>query len=255
MDARRLEMLLELSRLGSMREVAEVLHVTTSTVSQQLAALAREVGAELVEPEGRRVRLTPAGHRLAEHAVPVLAAIEAARVDLDPAATPAGVLRVASFATGIRDALLPVVRTLAAEHPDVTLQIHEHEPPEAFALLASDDVDLALTYDYNLAPATFDRTLEAVPLWTAEWALAVPSARACGRGTSLETFARHADDDLDRRVPQHRRPRGRAHAGLAGRLPATGHARGRQPRAGARPGRRRTRSRAAAGRGDHPGTA
>ncbi len=195
MDARRLEMLLELSRLGSMREVAEVLRVTTSTVSQQLAVLAREVGTPLVEPEGRRVRLTPAGHRLAEHAVTVLAAIEAARVDLDPAATPAGVLRVASFATGIRDALLPVVRTLAAEHPDVTLQIHEHEPPEAFALLASDDIDLALTYDYNLAPATFDRTLEAVPLWTMPWALAVPSARARGGGTALETFARYADDD------------------------------------------------------------
>ena len=44
MDVRRLALLLELSRLGSMREVAEALHTTTSTVSQQLAALAREVG-------------------------------------------------------------------------------------------------------------------------------------------------------------------------------------------------------------------
>ena len=40
-DPRRLELLLELSRLGSMREVGEVMHVTTSTVSQQIAALAR----------------------------------------------------------------------------------------------------------------------------------------------------------------------------------------------------------------------
>ena len=31
--------------------------------------------------------------------------------------------------------------------------IHEHEPAEALQLLAADDVDLALTYDYNLAPA------------------------------------------------------------------------------------------------------
>ena len=79
MDPRRLELLLELSRLGSMRAVAETMHVTTSTVSQQIAVLAREAGTPLIEPAGRRVRLTPAGRRLADHAVTILAALEAAR--------------------------------------------------------------------------------------------------------------------------------------------------------------------------------
>jgi DNA-binding transcriptional LysR family regulator len=53
-----LRLLLELSRLGSMRAVADQLGVTTSTVSQQIAALAAEAGTALVEPVGRRVRLT-----------------------------------------------------------------------------------------------------------------------------------------------------------------------------------------------------
>src|SRR6188474_2668129 len=116
-DPRRLELLVELSRLGSMHEVADALHVTTSTVSQQIAALARDVGTPLLEPEGRRVRLTPAGRRLADHAVTVLAAIEAARADLDPDAEPAGTVRVAGFATAIRTWVLPVVQTLARDHP------------------------------------------------------------------------------------------------------------------------------------------
>ena len=60
MDPRRLELLLELSRLGSMREVSEAMNITTSTVSQQIAVLAREAGTPLIEPDGRRV-LTPAG--------------------------------------------------------------------------------------------------------------------------------------------------------------------------------------------------
>src|SRR5437016_12419152 len=89
-DPRRLKLLLELSRLGSMREVAEAMSLTTSTVSQQIAALAREVGTPLIEPAGRRVRLTPAGRRLAGHAVTILAAVDAARADLDPSAAPAG---------------------------------------------------------------------------------------------------------------------------------------------------------------------
>src|SRR5208282_1822763 len=121
MDPRRLELLLELSRLGSMREVSEAMDVTTSTVSQQIAALAREAGTALIEPDGRRVRLTPAGHRLAGHAVTILAAIEAARVDLDPAAAPAGTVRVAAFATAVRALVLPVVRILAERHPAVRL--------------------------------------------------------------------------------------------------------------------------------------
>ena len=193
MDPGRLEMLLELSRLGSMRAVAETLHVTTSTVSQQIAVLAREAGTPLIEPEGRRVRLTPAGRRLADHAVTILAAHEAARCDLDPDATPAGVLRVAAFATGVRRSLLPVVRRLATTHPDVRLMIHEHEPGEALDLLASDDMDLALTYDYNLAPAPLPQGMAVSPLWTSGWSLGVASGAGVVRGDSRAVFARLRD--------------------------------------------------------------
>jgi DNA-binding transcriptional LysR family regulator len=195
MDPRRLELLLELSRLGSMRAVADVMHVTTSTVSQQMAVLAREAGVALLEPEGRRVRLTPAGHRLADHAVTVLAALEAARLDLDPGAAPAGELRVAAFASAVRLDLLPVVRTLVDSHPDVRLRIHEHEPPEALELVAADDVDLALTYDYNLAPATFDRSLVTRPLGESAWSLGVPTKDARPGGTALAVFDRFRDRD------------------------------------------------------------
>jgi DNA-binding transcriptional LysR family regulator len=191
METRRLRLLLELSRLGSMREVADEMGTTTSTVSQQLAVLARETGTALIEPDGRRVRLTPAGRRLATHAVTILAAVEAARLDLDPGAEPAGTLRVAGFATAVRRSLLPIAAELAAGHRDVRLVILEHEPAEAFGLLAGDDIDLALTYDYNLAPAAFDRTVEASPLWSAAWSLGVP-ARTTGTvsGPALAVFRR-----------------------------------------------------------------
>jgi len=178
METRRLRLLVELSRLGSMRAVADEVHLTTSTVSQQLAVLAREAGAALFEPDGRRVRLTPAGRRLAEHALTILAAVEAARLDLDPDAEPAGALRVAGFATAVRRSLLPIAVTLTTEHPRVRLLIHEHEPFEAYDLLAADAMDLALTYDYNLAPAGFDAGFEAVPLWQAGWGLGVPASSA-----------------------------------------------------------------------------
>src|SRR3954469_25010020 len=175
-DPHRLRLLLELSRRGSMRAVADDLGYTTSTVSQQLAVLAREAGATLIEPERRRVRVTPHRGRLAAHAVTILAALEAARADLDPGGEPAGTVRVAGFATAVRRSLVPVLAELSAEHPAVSVRIHEHEPAEAFELLAADEVDLALVYDYTLAPVALDPALRVTPLWTAAWGLGVPAA-------------------------------------------------------------------------------
>lgn len=156
-----------------MREVADALNMTTSTVSQQIAALAKEAGVALIEPEGRRVRLTPSGRRLADHAVSILAALDAAQLDLDPNAEPAGVVRVGGFATGIRASLLPQLPTLTRDHPGLDVAISEFEPLEAFGLLIRDDLDLALAYEYNLAPAAVDSVLESIPLWTTPWGLGV----------------------------------------------------------------------------------
>lgn len=189
-----MQVLLELSRSGSMREVADVLGTTTSGVSQQIAALAREVGTALVEPEGRRVRLTPAGRRLAAHAQTVLAAVEAARLDLDPTAEPAGTVRTAGFSSAVRRAVLPLVHELAQTHPGVRLVIREHEPPESLALLAADEIDLALGYDYDLAPLALPPGIVATPLWTVRWGLGVPAADVT-EGTAAEVFARFADAD------------------------------------------------------------
>ncbi|GAA4936404.1 LysR family transcriptional regulator [Actinomycetospora succinea] len=175
MDTRRLPYLVEFARHGSMRVVAETMGTSTSVVSQQIAALAREAGTALVEPDGRRSRLTPAGHRLAEHGRTILAAVESAQRDLDPDAEPHGLVRVAGFASAIRRALMPTVVAMARTHPQVALTIREYEPAEAHAMLVADRIDLALTYDYDLAPAALDPDLTTTPLWSTPWGLAVPA--------------------------------------------------------------------------------
>lgn len=219
MDFRRLELLLALSRLGSMRAVADTHHLTTSTVSQQIAALARETQTQLIEPDGRRVRLTPAGRRLAEHAVGILAGVDAALHDLDPDADPAGSVRVGGFATGIRVSLLPALAELAGTHPGVHATVSEYEPAEAFLLLAEDNLDLALSYDYNLAPAITDPMLERVALWSTPWGLAVPAGAPdelqlsdCAEKTWIVNSRNSADETVVRTL-----------ASLAGFSPSITH--------------------------------
>lgn len=66
MEARHLELLREFAVHGSVTAVADASHRTPSAVSQQLRVAQRAFGAELVEADGRGLRLTEAGRLLAE---------------------------------------------------------------------------------------------------------------------------------------------------------------------------------------------
>jgi DNA-binding transcriptional LysR family regulator len=152
MDLDKLRALVELSRLGTMTEVAQATGFGTSAVSQQLAALERQVGVTLLEAAGRRVRLTPAGRRLAAHGRDILAAVTAAELDLAARDEPHGLVRVAGYTTALRRHLLPTLDGLARLYPRVRLELHESEPDEVDALLDADLIDLGLVYDYTLVP-------------------------------------------------------------------------------------------------------
>jgi DNA-binding transcriptional LysR family regulator len=152
MDLRKLRVLVELSRLGTMSAVAQATGYGTSAVSQQLAGLEREAGVPLLEAAGRRVRLTPAGRRLVVHAEGILAAVTAAELDLAAAAEPSGLVRVAGFTTALQQHLLPVADELARIHPLVELELQEREPTEVDELLDADQIDLGFVYDYTLVP-------------------------------------------------------------------------------------------------------
>src|SRR5258708_14672325 len=73
LDVRKLRLLRELAHRATIAAVAEALCYSPSAVSQQLAALEREVGVPLLRRSGRRVTLTPAGAALAEQTEAVLA--------------------------------------------------------------------------------------------------------------------------------------------------------------------------------------
>src|SRR3954468_8224775 len=98
LDLRRLRLLSELSRRGTIAAVADALQFTPSAVSQQLAILERGTGVKLLEGVGRGVQLTDAALVLVEHAAALLSRAELAEADLAAAAgTVAGRARVAAF--------------------------------------------------------------------------------------------------------------------------------------------------------------
>ncbi|MDA2806254.1 LysR family transcriptional regulator [Nocardiopsis suaedae] len=80
LNAQWLRTFAAVARLGSFSEAAEELSYTQSAVSQQVAALERELGAAVLRR--RPVEPTEAGERLLEHAVPILLRLDAARTDV-----------------------------------------------------------------------------------------------------------------------------------------------------------------------------
>ena len=151
-------------------------------------------GTPLVEPVGRRVRLTPAGRRLADHAVTILAAVDAARLDLDPDAEPAGSVRVAGFATAIRRSLLPAVADLATTAPGASRCASTSTSRSRPSTCSSaDEVDLALVYDYNLAPALPQRRRRARGRCgrCRGGSACPPTGRRTSRATDLAEYADH----------------------------------------------------------------
>ncbi|MDM4763702.1 LysR family transcriptional regulator [Galbitalea sp. SE-J8] len=148
LDPWRLRLLESFERVGTVRGVAAELLLSPSTVSQQLGQLEREAGATLFERGGRSLRLTPAGATLAVAARDLrdrLDAMEALLVEVGQG--PAGLVRIAGFASSVEPVLVVATAALAGRHPRVEVQVLELEPRESIVALRQGRCELAVTVD------------------------------------------------------------------------------------------------------------
>lgn len=128
-NLRRLEVLRELKYRGTLAAVATAMSYSPSAVSQQLALLESEVGAPLLEREGRGVRLTPQAEILVARTEKALRELERAETEIAASLREvSGTLRVAAFQTAML-ALLPAALTwLREHHPRVRVEATQAEP-------------------------------------------------------------------------------------------------------------------------------
>jgi DNA-binding transcriptional LysR family regulator len=191
LDVRRLRVLRELAARGTIAATADALGYTAPAVSQQLAALEREAGVALLERNGRRRRLTPAGEELVERTEGILRELEAAEAALERTATHvAGVLRCAGFPSAHRALLPQAIAALAARHPDLRVVTHELEPEESLPALKLGELDLVLAQEYTFAPVPADPSIERTDLLDDRLHLALPAGHPLAdSGRELAAFA------------------------------------------------------------------
>lgn len=177
LDVRRLRLLRELDRRGTIAAVAEALAFSPSAVSQQLAVLEREAGLPLLERTGRRVRLTPAGETLVRHADAVLERLERAGAELAEARGGlAGALRIGAFPTAARAIVPAALTALARRHPGLEPRVSETDPAAVAHALRAGDLDVALVHAYDLVPTPREPGIDTEPLYREAMYLAAPAA-------------------------------------------------------------------------------
>jgi DNA-binding transcriptional LysR family regulator len=185
MDVQRLRVLRELADRGSVTAVAAALSFTPSAISQQLRALAEEVGMALTEPAGRGLRLTEAGRALAAEAEGVLAALARADAVVDQLRTvPRGRVRVALFPSGARMMLAGLLTRLRAV-PEVDLQCRDVDLTPADVLALSGDFDVVVGHRDEAMPGPYADERLVVPLLREPLDVALPPGHPLARHRRL----------------------------------------------------------------------
>lgn len=174
-DIKKLRILRTLSERGTVTATAEALLMTPSAVSQQLTNLAKQLGVQLLEAHGRRVRLTDAAYLVLRHAEAVFAQLERADAELAGYLRgEAGEVRVGAFSTAVPALVVPAVQRLRTVHPALDVRVREAEAAEAYALLSNGEVDLALSLAAH-APTARDPRFTRIPLLADPLDIALPA--------------------------------------------------------------------------------
>lgn len=184
-DVRRLMILKEVARQGSLTEAARVLSFTTSAVSQQVSKLEREVGLPLLDRLPRGVHLTDAGRVLVQHATQVEQLLAAADADMaDFLGLRRGGLRLATFPT-VAAALMPgFVQEFRTRYPDLELDIRSARIARILDLLRRHDAELATLWEYPWLRLDLD-DIEMAPVMVDPTMLVLPETHPLARRRSI----------------------------------------------------------------------
>jgi DNA-binding transcriptional LysR family regulator len=194
-EVRRLRVLRALADHGTVTAAAEVLHLTPSAVSQQLAALETEVGQELLERRGRRVAITSAGRLLLSHTDAILTEVERAEAAMRQHADGAtGEVRVAAFATAISLLVAPSLARLRETTPGLRLVVRDAEGHQGVTQLLDGEVELAVAVQHRGSPRPDDERLTQIPLYAEPFDAVLPSNHPAAVATSVELATLSTDD-------------------------------------------------------------
>ena len=119
-----LEAVIAIARAKSFRSAALTLEMSTTSLSNAIGKLEKHLGVRLFNRTTRSVSLTDAGRVFIDLAGPALSDLQSAMDSVrSQQATPSGVLRINTFASGAREIISPLVLEFVRRYPDVHVDL------------------------------------------------------------------------------------------------------------------------------------
>ncbi|MEL7595862.1 LysR family transcriptional regulator [Aeromonas veronii] len=126
---------------GSFTRAGERVHLTQSTISQQIRRLEQQLGCPLLDRSGRQVVATAEGEKLLGLARRILALLAQAEEQVTEGSVALSLGVPEDFAAG---AITPVLAAFARDYPEVRLEVQSGLSHEIWQRFEAGDLDLAL---------------------------------------------------------------------------------------------------------------
>ena len=170
-----LQTLAAVVRTSSFSQASRELGYTASAVAQQIAALEREIGVRLFIREPQRIRATPAALLLAERGQHALDLLESLEEETRASATGRlGRVRIGTALDAGSGLVADWLASLRASGPGLEIELEAGESADVLERVRVGAIDLALVYDYPLAPRPLPDS-QVIELDEAPWQLATPA--------------------------------------------------------------------------------
>ncbi|MFQ6145167.1 LysR family transcriptional regulator [Streptomyces seoulensis] len=143
MELRHLRTFEAVARTLSVTQAAKELHYAQSSVSDQIQALERELGVELLDRTQRRVRLTPRGVALAKYTERILKLLEEARWAVS---RPGAEVAVGALETVGLNLLPGVLSRYRSLYPQTRVRVTQDNRGELYRAVRRGDLDVCLTF-------------------------------------------------------------------------------------------------------------
>jgi DNA-binding transcriptional LysR family regulator len=170
MKTQTLKSFLVLAQTLHFARAAEQLGIGQATLSQQIASLESELGAQLLYRDSRSVRLTPAGQVFAEEAQVAVTLLDAAAVKAELVARgELGELRVGATSAALLDLLPLALESSNLRFPRLVTQVQEHSSMVQEQMLLARELDVGVLHPPLAATGLSHEGLGEEPMVLALW--------------------------------------------------------------------------------------
>lgn len=177
MNISQLRYFATIAQLENISQAAELLHLSQSSLSKNLAKLEAEVGMPLFDRAGRKLALNAAGARLLEYSAMALRELDDALGDMRLLSTGGGA-RIRVGTAGANDRLTACIAGFHQSHPEAEFDLNS-------AIEGMDHLDIN-DFDMLIYPAggRYEK-FSGFPLYTERYCLAVPRQHPLANSASV----------------------------------------------------------------------